>query len=207
MTVNDKPLIVWDLDDVLNNLMEAWFCAYASTSSGSVVGDYQGIVQNPPHQLLGITHSEYLNSLDTFRNSAEGHNLGPNALVLDWFREKGSNFRHMVLTNRPVKTVPGAADWVFRHFGNWVRFFHFVPSPRSGEDLPAYDSNKGECLTWLGKADALVDDSPENIRAAQELGLEVFTFPQPWNDSEHSVCELLNKVSRISIRQPVGAFY
>ena len=59
--------ICWDVDDVLNNLMEAWFCFFKLDSNKDINIDYNDIIKNPPDELLGITKKEYLDSLDYFR--------------------------------------------------------------------------------------------------------------------------------------------
>ncbi len=207
MSDQDKPLIVWDLDDVLNNLMEAWLKYFSLTNPLARKFPYERLAQNPPYEILGISCGDYLSSLDYFRNSSAGLKLKPNQLILDWFREKGHRFRHLVLTSRPVKTVPHAAEWVYHYFGNWIRTFHFVPSLREGEYLPESDAEKSEFLYWLGKADAFVDDTPENIDAARRLGIPAFTYPQPWNDSKVSVTNLLEEISQTSTRQLMEATY
>ena len=47
--------------------------------------------------------------------------------------------------------------------------FHFVPSPRLGEQAPEYDRNKADYLKWLNKVDILVEDSEQNIQESLKI--------------------------------------
>ena len=167
--------IVWDVDDVLNELTAAWL----REVPGSI--RFDELTQNPPHELLGIPLSDYLDSLDRFRVSDAGQSLPPRADVLQWFEEHGPNFRHIALTSTPAFNASASAAWVMKHFGRWIRVFGFVPSPRPNDSLPQYDETKQSFLQWWEKADYLVDDRPETIAAARAIGITALTMPQPWN--------------------------
>jgi phosphoglycolate phosphatase-like HAD superfamily hydrolase len=58
--------IVWDVDDVLNDLMRAWFEDWVSTKHAHCPLTYDQITGNPPHELLGISSSDYQASLDDY---------------------------------------------------------------------------------------------------------------------------------------------
>jgi hypothetical protein len=92
--------------------------------------------------------------------------------------------------------VPPVAEWIFRHFGQWIRGFGFVPSPRATDLAPAYDCDKGDWLRWVGVGDILVDDSPANQKAAIELGLKTVLVPQPWNQAGGTINDALTELSR-----------
>jgi hypothetical protein len=191
-----KKTIVWDLDDVLNNLMEAWLeKAWLVEYAGARIR-YDELRSNPPLTELATTADEYLASLDRFRLSAVAEELKPHAEILNWFQRFGDRFYHHVLTARPVTTVAPASAWAFKHFGHWIRHFHFVPSSRPGETLPGYERTKGEMLAGFGAADFFIDDSSDNVDAASGLGITAFIFPQPWNRSKTSVSALLTELSR-----------
>jgi hypothetical protein len=182
--------IVWDVDDVLNNLMHAWFTgAWMKEHPEWEIG-YSGLTENPPHFVLGVAREHYLASMDAFRKTEPGIHLTPNAEVLDWFRQCGSRFRHIALTARPLETAPEVASWVMRHFGSWIRCFGIVPT-RVGDNVPMYDRGKGDYLRWLGKGDVLVDDGEENLDQATALGLRAVTWPQPWNRSTQDTTSTL----------------
>ena len=81
-----------------------------------------------------------------------------------------TRYRHMALTARPLASAGSAADWVFRHFGNYIRCYGVVPS-RLDPALPQYDHDKADFLRWFGEADFFVDDSEENVAAVRTLGV------------------------------------
>jgi FMN phosphatase YigB (HAD superfamily) len=196
----DKKVIVWDLDDVLYNFTEAWLKLGWQAEHPECHIPYGRLRSNPPLAELNTTQAEYLDSLDRFRMSAAARNLAPNPVLLRWFESAGGKFRHAVLTARPVKTVAPAAEWVFAHFGRWIRDFHFVPSPRSGEErLPASETTKAEVLARLGAVDFFVDDSPQNVQAAEARGIRGVLFPQPWNESNQTVQAILQDLTRNAV--------
>jgi len=186
--------IVWDVDDVLNDLMRSWFEQEWLPAHPDCKVDYAGITENPPHHVLGIRKEEYLASLDSFRLSDKARLMQPNKGIIAWLQRGGDQFRHVALTARPLPTVPPAAEWVFRHFGDYIRVFGVVPS-RQEAHIPRYDQSKAEFLQWLSKADVLVDDSQENIEAANSIGVKGILYPQPWNRSELTVPETLDLLS------------
>jgi len=190
--------IVWDIDDVLCPLMRDWFALAWKPEHPECTLTYDDIRENPPHRVLGIERADYLASLDAFRSSDIAGRMQPNAELLDWFQRKGDSSRHVALTARPLESAPEAAEWLFRHFGRWIRCFGFVPS-RPDASTPLYDRNKGDFLQWLGSADLLIDDSPENIAQAQALGIETHLYPQPWNDGAARQARLMDILSHETI--------
>jgi len=187
--------IVWDVDDVLNDLMAQWFThAWLPEHPDCRLG-YQDLTGNPPHDALGIEPCEYLRSLDLFRQTERAANMQPSAEVLAWFRANGHRFRHIALTSRPLATAPDVAHWVMRHFGMWIRCFGVVPS-RADDGVPLYDRSKEDFLAWLGRGDILIDDSPDNIQQAQSLGLKTLMPRQPWNQSPLTLHALLDELTQ-----------
>lgn len=189
--------IAWDVDDVLNNLLAEWLAAWCRSPSSTHAVAYEEVRENPPDRLLGITRDEYLASLDAFRDSSAGRALQPVPEVLDWFERNGSRYRHLALTARPLETAPAAAEWVMRHFGTWIRTFHFIPAPRTAQALPRYDASKIEYLAWLGKVDAFVDDMQENVDACMGLDIGAVVMPRPWNQAPGDVASGLVELDRI----------
>lgn len=189
--------IVWDVDDVLNDLMYRWFIRAWLSEHPDCMIEYSGLRKNPPHAALGVAKEEYLASMDAFRKTNAGIHLTPNAEVLEWFAAYGSRFRHIALTARPLESAPDVAAWVMRHFGIWIRCFGVVPT-RATEGVPLYDRGKGDFLRWLGKGDLLVDDTQWNLNQASELGLKVITWPQPWNDSKQDTKQTLLQIANLA---------
>lgn len=186
--------IAWDVDDVLNDLMQVWFAEIWQPAHPECELQYDGIIENPPDRILGIEQSEYLRSLDVFRSSESARRMEPNREILDWLQLNGANCRHIALTARPLDSVPHAAEWVFRHYGDYLRAFGVVPS-RLGAKLPAYDQGKDGFLRWFGGAAVLVDDSAANVRAAEASGVKGVLYPRPWNGSSCTLAEALDRLS------------
>ena len=187
--------IAWDIDDVLNELMRTWFSRAWITEHPDNKLSYCEISENPPDRILGISRAEYLDSLDRFRVSSDARDMPPNPLVLEWLSKFGNEYRHIALTARPLDSAPPAAEWLFRHFGSYMRTFAVVPA-RVASGVPVYDSDKSDYLSWIVKADILVDDSEQNIRGAECLGIRGILYPQPWNRASQPPGEILRSISQ-----------
>jgi hypothetical protein len=188
--------IVWDIDDVLNDLTRAWFEGVWLKTHKNLGMRYENLLENPPDKLLNISKADYLSSLDQFRLSPEAEDMDPEKGVLRWFMESGENFRHLALTARPIKTMSPAASWLLKHFGEWFQAISFVPSWRIDENPKQADRTKHEFLQWLGKADYFIDDHSENVRKAKELGVKVFLVSQPWNNSQLKLLDILKIINK-----------
>ena len=190
-----RPLIVWDVDDVLNDLMRCWFEEHWCRCQPHSPLSYEDLTENPPHKLLAVSRNVYLTSLDEFRLSSAFAEMEPVADVMRWFRQSGADYRHLALTAVPRRTVAASAQWVMRHFGHWIRTFSFVPSPRVNDDFPKYDTTKGEFL--LGRDVALfIDDNEENVRQVERENIKTLLFPRPWNsaaDEERDFRQLIEE--------------
>ncbi len=191
-----RPLntIAWDVDDVLNDLMRSWFEEKWLTEHPECSLRYEELTENPPSRILGISLEEYLRSLDEYRLSVLYQEMKPLSEISDWFNKYGSTFRHIALTAVPHIAVSASAQWVFRHFGIWIRTFHFVPSKRDGSSALVYDNDKADFLKWLGKVDFLVDDSVANVSAAEKIGVKGVVMPRPWNQSKIKITEVLTEL-------------
>jgi 5'(3')-deoxyribonucleotidase len=189
--------IVWDVDDVLNDLMRVWYEEFWLPAHPNLRLKYNEIDVNPVHPLLNVSKEEYLASLDDFRLSGRYDNLKPLKDVNDWFVEYGPKCRHVALTRVPVAVSHVSAAWVMKKFGVWIRSFHFISSYRRGETAPVYDEDKGTYLHYFGKADLLIDDTMENVEAAEKAGIKTLVFPRPWNKSKLTVAQALAAVSEV----------
>jgi len=189
--------IVWDVDDVLNDLMRDWLQQSWRPTHPECERTYEQIVENPPHRILGVTLKEYQESLDHFR--AKGFaQMAPVSELLAWFRQYGGTFRHIALTSVPLHGAGVSANWVLQHFGQWIRSFNIVPSPREGDPSFKYDQNKADFLQWWGKADMVVDDNPTTITAVRELGIPAVLAPRPWNSSHQTLSEMLDILTQMN---------
>jgi FMN phosphatase YigB (HAD superfamily) len=182
--------IIWDVDDVLNDFMFDWFEKQWLIVHPECKLKYEDLLENPPHKILGTSLNEYRNSLDDYR-SQNGSTFNPVPEVLEWFRAKGSNYRHMALTAVPLSLAHISADWVFRHFGNWIRSFNVVPSPRLTDPAFFYDLSKKDFLSSVDSDCILIDDNLINIKSAQSLGIKTIVFPRPWNGTTTNRIEIL----------------
>ena len=75
-------LIVWDIDDVLNDLMRAWFELHWRPRHPECSLHYSQLRENPPQRVLGISESEYLSSLDEFRLSGRARAMRTTSATL-----------------------------------------------------------------------------------------------------------------------------
>jgi len=188
------PVIVWDVDDVLNHLMRTWFEMSWLPSHPDCTLQFEEIIENPPHILLGVPLNTYLSSLDAFRLSHHFTSMPPNREILDWFELHGEKFHHIALTAAPECAAAASSEWVFRHFGRWIRSFHILPSPRTVDEEACLFTDKGDYMKWLNKGDVMVEDNIQNAELAREAGLTVVMVPQPWNHAEGG---LGNELSRL----------
>ena len=176
--------MIWDVDDVLNDLMGAWFNEWWRPAHPDCGATDPDLTENPPHRILGVSEREYLSSLDAFRE-ARFAALLPRAEVVAWFRAHGPRSHHVALTAVPPPFAHLSAGWVIRHFGSWIRTFAFVPADRGEAGLAGHRVSKADYLRWLGRGDVFVDDRPGNVEAARGLGLRGIVVPRPWNDSPY----------------------
>jgi len=193
---NSRKLVLWDIDDVLNQLMALWLATSAARLN-VMLPSYDNLSQNPPHLLLGVEKEAYLASLDHCRANFL-YSQPPREELLDFFREYGGKIRSMTLSCVPVSFAPRAAQWVLEYFGLWLQATLFVPSPRSG--ITVYSktfASKAEAALALGGI--LVDDNPVLVEQTLTDGGEAILFPAPWNSNnslgiEQFLDQLINKI-------------
>ena len=185
--------IVWDIDDVLNDLMRVWFEKRWRVENPKCNVKYEDLSENPPHKIINATLEEYLKSLDSFRLSTDYLQMEPNSEVLAWFKQYGHQARHMVLTAVPLAMAHISATWIIKHFGIWIRSFNFIPSKRSTVPIPEYYKSKPDFLKKFNKMDLFIEDTEKNIKGVEKNSLLV---ARPWNKSKDSISEVLAKVTK-----------
>lgn len=185
--------IVWDVDDVLNDLTQEWFEREWLITHPTCKLTYYQLKSNPPNDLLGIDIKEYHKSLDHYRQ-LYGPKMLPNNEVYSWFSEFGEKYRHMVLTSTPYFYAPHSSEWVIRNYGAWIRSFNFVPSQRENTFIFNYDKNKSSFLKLFDKVDLFIDDNEQNILDAKTAGINSLLFPRPWNSSILTIKEFMDNL-------------
>jgi hypothetical protein len=190
--------IIWDVDDVLNDLMRMWFEDWVSSRGSACSLSYEQLTSNPPHEILKIGRSEYLESLDAYRLSRKARRMHPVPEILDWFARFGSGFHHVALTAVPLCASHVSAGWVMQNFGRWIQSFNVVPSPRPWKQNGQPHVSKSDFLRWWGKGDVLVDDNPDIVACALSLGMHAVLIPRPWNRSQMTLDEALNVLTKLA---------
>jgi phosphoglycolate phosphatase-like HAD superfamily hydrolase len=188
--------IVWDVDDVLNDLMRGWFEMQWRKAHPGCTLTYEQISENPPHRVLGATLAQYQESLDSFRITGFSR-LPPNPVVLAWFHEHGTRFRHVALTSVPLSGAGVSASWVLKHFGSWIHSFNVVPSPRDGDSFVRHDRTKAGFLEWWGQPVIMIDDNYETIQAVRKSGFEAILVSRPWNAGGQTMEDVLASLSNM----------
>ena len=188
------PTIVWDVDDVLNDLMRRWLEDGWRATRPSCATTWEQVAENPPHRLLDTSLDAYLDSLDEYRLAVAAA-LEPDPLVLDWFERHGPNYRHSALTAVPLSAAHVSAGWVMRHFGRWVRAFAVAPSTRASSARASGDMSKADVVSWLGGADLFIDDNPRHVDAARAAGATAVLVPRPWNGAPGTTASALAELT------------
>ena len=174
------PLLIWDIDDVLNDLMRL-FCSTVAQRIEPGITAGELLTENPPLTRLGCRLDEYRALLDECREKFLFNSL-PSEEVRTFLRVHGGSFRSLALSSCPMNMAPRSAEWVLRHFGLWIQGVIFVPSPRSKIIVGSYlYRSKAEAVSELGGI--LIDDAPVNVEAVRKAGGRALYFPAPWNEN------------------------
>jgi len=161
--VTEFPKIVFDVDNVLANTMKV-FCEKASKLIGFEVTKKQirshkivGSIPLPPETIFRIqteVWSDWAVLPVLERNLYE---------KMDSFKKIG--FEVYIATAVPSKLVPYVEKWIRSKRIPFSKFFHCSKKrPKS-----------------LIQAEALVDDSPEEVRRFVSSRRQGFLYRQPWN--------------------------
>ena len=176
----NKPLLIWDIDDVLNELTA--LCIETTAQKLKPGIKLEQLADNPPLKELECSLGEYRRILDECRDQYL-YSRPPIPEVLEFFQEWGTHFRSVTLSSCPMHMASRSAEWVLRHLGTWIQGTIFVPSPR--KHIPvgsALFASKAEAVLALGGT--LIDDMPINVERVREAGGEALYFPAPWNENK-----------------------
>ena len=175
------PLLLWDIDDVLNDLMSLFAATVAQKLKPGVKA--AELKSNPPLEALDCTLETYLAALDECRENFLFGSL-PKEEVRTFLRIRGGHFRSAALSSCPMNMAPRSAAWVLRHFGSWIQGVLFVPSPRKKIVIESFlYRSKAEAVCELGGI--LIDDAPANVEAVRKAGGRALCFPAPWNENRN----------------------
>jgi hypothetical protein len=188
--------IVWDVDDVLNDLTKEWFEKEWLVKHPDCSLNYFQLKSNPPNDILNISQKEYHQSLDNFRLTS-GSTLKPVNEIYLWFKNYGHNYQHIVLTSTPLFYAPNSSDWIFRHFGEWIRSYNILPSSREYPSVNKSNLSKASYLKLFNVIDLFIDDNEKNISEVSQSGIDVMLMPRPWNKSQTSIKEFIDKLTNL----------
>ena len=189
--------IIWDVDDVLNDLMRLWLQDHQQKYPRKKELMLEDITRNPPHKFIGTTLEKYQDSLDRFRFSDAYETMRPNKEVMAWFKKNGKYARHMALSSVPLSAACLSSKWVLKNFGQWIRTYSFVPSLRKKLATIPYDRTKADHLKWLNKKDIVfIDDNETNVLEARKLGIKSLIYPRPWNSEKRPVDVVLSQLTK-----------
>ena len=190
MKEEQKTLLVWDIDDVLNQFMLHCLPRFPSQR----LFRYEELTVNPPYELLGISKEQYLATLDASR--ADLYQLPPRREILDFFEKYGDCFHHASVSAVPLRFASDSAQWLLHHFGKWIQTFCFIPSPRPGMNMRSQQFHtKSDAIKAFNREAVLIDDAPGNVVDACNNGITAILFPAPWNDNRNqTIDDFLNKL-------------
>ena len=184
--------IAWDVDDVLNNLTEAWLKDYNERCGFGY--KYEDLTQNPPCKLLKLSHSEYIDLLDSFRLSEKAKNLDANLKILKWMKQYSGKFSHIALTATSAHTAHNSAFWVLKNYGQYIHSYNIIPAKRNYTIATRYKTKK-DFLLAHEDVKILVDDNIQNIEEANSCGVKAYLLKQPWNNGL-DILQILDEIDR-----------
>ena len=192
MSLNgQKTLLIWDVDDVLNSLMQYYAENGIPVNARKLT--YEALTENPPHKLLGISKEEYLSSLDYIR-SGSFYNQPPRPEIMAFFDECGHKFDHIILSAVPVRFMEKSSAWVLHYFGEWIQSCLFIPSHRPDRNVKSQlFASKAEAVKFFGSRAVLIDDSVKNVEDTLFSGGRAVYFPAPWNRERNTSIDMFLK--------------
>ncbi len=188
---------MWDIDDVLNPLMQEWLEHQKHTKKVDLEFKYTNLENPDFSESLNWSRKDFIDSLDEFRLNFQA-TLEPNNLIQKWFMEgKLKDVHHAALTATPQKFSNISKDWLQRNFGQYINDFYLAPSARNDDLQPRlrkydfYKEFKGKYSNVI-----VIDDRPDNLESAKAAGVSTLCWPQPWNHSLLDSKATLKELSR-----------
>lgn len=186
--------ICWDVDNVLNNLIEEWLIYYKYVNLGKYDHiKFNQLLHYNLYNSLNITEKEFIESLDYFTINYY-KTLKPNKVILNWFTLYGHLTHNIVLTAFPLRYIEISAQWVLKYYGQWIRSYAFTPL-EIREDTIIYDKTKSDYINRMGNIDIFIEDSEKNILNSQATNNLI--LKRPWNNSEMDEIRLLKEINNL----------
>ena len=191
-------LVVWDIDDVLNPLMEVWLEHQKSIKRIDGSFSYDSLTDPDFSQTLKWGRNSFLESLDEFRLQFQSKLL-PNRMIQNWFENQSKiRVKHVALTATPRVISEISRNWLEVNFGTHITDFFLAPSARDDDGLPRMTKlDFYQQFTSEFKHVIAIDDRPDNLTNAKTAGASTLCWPQPWNDSLLDSEETLKALSRM----------
>ena len=159
-------LVIWDIDDVLNELSARWL----EWVNDPVITDKSQLTNPHFEEVLGWNRGHYLESLDRFR-AERFIDLEPNRLVQS-FMSRHTQVSNVLLSATPLSCAPFSAQWGFVHFGQWI------DGVLEKNELIDQENNLKGVFFW-GHAPNSQSRGLEMKRAMDKLDLLVVVDPYP----------------------------
>lgn len=193
-----NTLVVWDIDDVLNPLMEDWLEHQKSIERIDASLTYDSLIDPDFSRTLNWGRNRFLESLDEFRLQSQSKLL-PNQMIQNWFANQSKNqIRHVALTATPRIVSEISKKWLQVNFGSHITDYFLAPSARDNDNLPRMTKlDFYRQFTSDFERVIAIDDRPDNLKNARTAGASTLCWPQPWNDSLLDSEETLKALSRI----------
>ncbi|MDR1300263.1 MAG: hypothetical protein LBK50_00995 [Candidatus Nomurabacteria bacterium] len=181
-TVNYKPKIVVDIDDVLADMVPA-LIERINDLMGSNLGveDYTENMGD----VLGLELEEVSRLFDEFfANSNPFYSsLKPIEQAREALQRLSHDYDIVALTSRRQSTESVTKKWLEQNLGGLVGEVHFSGAFET-ITADSHKRNKNEQLLMLD-ADWLIDDQPKHVNSAAELGIKAILFGDyPWSDRQ-----------------------
>ncbi len=190
--MNKEIIIIWDIDDVLNNFTKEWLNWYNKQNKKDFL--YLNLYENPPCRYINIKIEDYLNSIDCFRKE-KFLKLKPRKEIIEWFKKSPvEKIFNIALTSIPEKFIEMSSFWLFKNFKTWIKGFFSVPTIRNSN----LKQNKENIIKLMKKVDIFIDDNEQNVNSIKNFVKHSLIFPAPWNkERKKTIPDFLRELDEI----------